>query len=208
MKSPLILFLLFLSLSGKSQSVSLATGFGLDANNSGKSLALVPLEVRWHPFSDIPLALTINYDKGLSLQKNADAFTLNPDLPEKVILKERYNADIFTFGLTIDIKLFHTKPTDDFIFSVMPLAYSFHHIKVSYKDFDKENYTILNEDVSGSPSGLVSAFGIRYLFKKDKFIALNIQTPLLRKSSRDLNFRYTAPARLMFGYQFQYKESK
>ncbi len=208
MKTPLILFLLFLSLPGKSQSVSLATGLGLDANNPGKTMAFIPVEARWQPIADILLSLTINYDRGLGMTKNAEAFTLNPDLPGKVILKEKSNTNIVTIGANIDIKLFNTSSTDELLLTVMPLAYSFHDTKVSFRDFDKENYTILNEDINASKSGLVSAFGLRYLFRKDKFIALNIQTPLLRNKPTGADFKYAAPVRLMFGYRYNYKKSK
>lgn len=207
-KMPLIYCFVLFSLFANSQSVSLSTGFGLDANNQGKSMAFIPVEARWQPLPDIPVSLMFNYDNGLTSHKDAEAFTLNPNLPGYTILKENYKTNLLTIGINIDVKLLSTSPSDEIIFSFIPLAYSFHNTKVSYKNFDKENYTILNEDIDESPSGLAAAFGLRYLFNKNKNISLNIQTPLFKRRRRDFNLNYAAPARLMFGYQFNYKKSK
>lgn len=207
-KMPLIYCFVLFSLFANSQSVSLSTGFGLDANNQGKSMAFIPVEARWQPLPDIPMSLTINYDNGLTSHKDAEAFTLNPNLPGNAILKENYRTSLLTFGINIDIKLLSTTSKDEIIFSVIPLAFSCNNTKVSYKNFDKENYTILNEDIDESPSGLAAAFGLRYLFNKNKMISLNIQTPLLKRGRKDFNFNYAAPARLMLGYEFNYKKSK
>ncbi len=206
-KTLLPLCLMLFSLCGKSQSVSLSTGFGIDANNS-KAMVFLPVAIKWQAFPDVPLLLAVNHDQGFTLQKDVEAFTLNPNLPESIAAKEKYKTSLLTIGIDIDIKLFSTSPANKLVLAIMPLGYSFHNTKVTYADVDKENYTILNGDLAGSPSGLVSAFGLQYLFGKNKLITLNIQSPLYRETSRDHNLRYAAPARLMFGYQFQYKKMK
>lgn len=199
---------LFISLILKSQTISISTGIASDANNAGNTFLFVPLEFQWHPFIDDKISFVIDYDFGLSEKSFGEAYTTNPALPGHVQLNEKMRTDLLTFGASVAIKLFRTKNNNLAELSLMPLGYSFQRFKASYKNFDQENYEILNQDVNRNSNGLVMAFGLKYRFNKNKIMSINIQTPLLKSRESDFNYQYVAPARFMFGYQFKYRKNK
>lgn len=200
---------LFISFILKSQSISISTGIAPDANNAGNTFWFVPVKLQWHPFLDEKFSFVMDYDFGLSKKSTGEAYTTNPSLPGHVQLNERLRTNLLTFGASVAIKLFRAKKNKNLAeLSLMPLGYSFQPFKASYKNFDQENYEILNQDVKRNSDGFVMAFGLRYHFDKNKIISINLQTPLLKTRKRDFNYQYAAPARFMFGYQLKYKKNK
>ena len=204
----LLSVLLFISFTVKSQFISISTGIASDANNAGNAFRSIPLEFQWYPFSDAKISFVIDYDLGLLKKSTGDAYTTNPALPGKVQLNEEMRTNLVTFGASFSVELFRTKSNNLAELSLMPLGYCFQHFKTSYKNFDKENYEILNQDVDRNSNGFVIAFGLKYQFNKNKIISFNIQPPLLKSRESDFNYQYIAPARFMFGYQYKYKKNK
>jgi hypothetical protein len=144
---------LFISFILKSQSVSISTGISPDANNPGNTFWFVPVELEWHPFTDKKFSFIMNYDFGLSKKSTGEAYTINPSLADHVQLNERLRTNLLTVGFSFNIKLFQSKNNNLAELSLMPLGYSFQRFKTSYKNFDKENYEILNQDVNRNSNG-------------------------------------------------------
>lgn len=199
---------LFISFILKSQTISISTGIAPDANNPGNTFWFVPVEFQWHPFIDDKFAFVINYDFGLSKKGTGEAYTTNPVLPDHVQLNEKMRTNLLTFGASVTIKLFRTKKNNLAELSLMPLGYSFQRFKASYKNFDQENYEIINQDVNRNSNGFVMAFGLKYRFNNNKIISITLQPPLLKSKDGDFNYQNVAPARFMFGYQLKYKKNK
>ncbi len=166
-----ILCLFFVSLfSGNANaqsSVSLCTGISKDINNS-ISLYQIPFSLIWKPFRNIksPLFLEFDYDLPLGSKSTGNAYTLNPDLTQEVTLQEKIMPYIFTASIGFRIHLFTTKKDNIFYINFVPFAICQQTIKVSYKNYDKENYEVLNPDVNSDNGGLVMSVAPVYYFHK------------------------------------------
>ena len=204
----LIFSLLTVKVNGQS-SVSISTGISKDINNS-ISFYQLPFSLMWKPSKrkKAPLFLELDYAVPFGSKSTGETYTLNPALPQKVILQEKIMPYTFTLSVGFRIHLFTTKTNNAFYLNLVPLGICSQNIKVFYKKFDKENYEILNPDVNSDESGLVMSLSPVYYFHKEKqdmMIMLHLQTPLL-KGNRDyiLSYKYLAPLQLTFGYNFSY----
>jgi len=207
-------FLIF-SLSAanaKAQSaISLSTGISSDINNSN-SFYQIPLALIWKPFKDkkSPVFLEFDYDFPLGSKSTGEAFTLNPGLPQKIILQEKIMPYDFTFSFGFRIHLFTSKRNNAFYLNVVPLAICNQNIKISYKNYDTKNYEVLNPDVNTNETGFVMSMAPVYYFhirKSDMLLMLHLQTPLLKeKRDYELSYKYMAPMQLTFGYNFYYNK--
>jgi hypothetical protein len=197
--------------SNAQSSFSLSTGLSTDLNNS-QSLNQIPVSLIWKPFKDkrMPLFLELDYAFPLGSKSSGEAYTLNPALPEKVILTEKISPYIFTVPVGFSIHLFTTKKGNIFYLNVAPVAVCNQTIKVSYKNYDKANYEVMNPDVNSKESGFVMSMAPVYYFHKGKqcmLLMLHLQTPLLiGKRNYPLSYRYMAPMQLTFGYNFYYNK--
>lgn len=205
----LLLAGLFSGNANAQSSVSLCTGISKDINNS-ISFYQVPLSLIWKPFRSIksPLFLAFDYDLPLGGKSTGNAYTLNPDLPQEVTLREKIMPHVFTASLGFRIQLFTTKKDNNFYINVVPFAICEQIIKVSFKNYDTKNYEVLNPDANSDVGGLVMSVAPVYYFhkgKRDVMLMLHLQTPLL-KGNRDykLSYDYVAPMQLTFGYNFYY----
>lgn len=195
--------------SNAQSSFSLSTGVSTDLNNS-QSLKQIPVSLIWKPFKDkkMPLFLELDYAFPLGSKNSGEAYTLNPALPQKVVLTEKISPYIFTVSVGFSVHLFTTKKNNIFYLNVAPVAVSNQTINVSYKNYDKANYEVMNPDVNSNEGGLVMSMAPVYYFhkgKQDMMLMLHLQTPLL-KGNRDylLSYKYMAPMQLTFGYNFYY----
>ena len=209
-----LVFSLFAVKTNAQSSVSLSSGISRDINNSNISFYQIPFSLIWKPFRNTksPVFLEIDYDLPLGSKSAGVAYTLNPGLPQKVILKEKILPYVFTFSLGASIYLFTTKENNVFFLNIVPFAICAQIISVSYKNYDKENYEVLNPDVNSKEGGFVMSIAPVYYFHKDKrdmMIMLHLQTPLL-KGKRDYKLSYNcmAPIQLTFGYNFYYNKRK
>ena len=188
-----------------SQSIMVGTGFATDLNNAGKSFNFIPLEMQWYPFQKTTFSLKCNYDAGINVNSNGDAYTLTPDLPPHVSLSEKYRTGIFSIGICLNIGLYTAPNLNKIYINYVPLLFCAQHFKAVYKNYDNKNYEILNPDVGDINNGLATMFGIQYHFSGNKQFALDFQSPLLQKRNKAMNHKYAAPLRLKFGYHFNYK---
>lgn len=192
-------------------AISLSTGISTDLNNSN-SFYQIPLSLIWKPFKDkkSPVFLELDYDLPLGSKSTGNAYTLNPGLPQKVMLQEKIKPYVFTFSFGFRIHLFSTKKNNAFYLNLVPFAICNQNIKVSYKNYDTKNYEVLNPDVNSVEGGFVMSMAPVYYFhkgKRDMLLMLHLQTPLL-KGNRDyeLSYKYMAPMQLTFGYNFYYNK--
>ncbi len=84
------------------------------------------------------------------------------------------------------------------------------HFTVTYRNYDKANYKVLNPDVDKFFSGVYASIAPVYNFhraKRDLFIMLRLQSPVLVGAGDryDLSYRQAAPMQLTFGYKLFYK---
>ena len=211
----IICFLLFSLFSANvcAQSfLSVSTGISTDLNNPKQSFHHVPLSLIWKPSKQkhSSLFIELDYDIPLPGKASGDAYTLNPTLPQKVTLHENILPYIFTASVGFRIHLLTTKVNNNFYLNVVPIGICNQNIKVSYKNFDSQNYEVLNPDVNSNETGFIMSIAPAYYFhktKQDMMIMLHLQTPLL-KGNRDylLSYKYVAPMQLTFGYNFYYNK--
>jgi hypothetical protein len=208
-------FLISISFSIHAQSsLSLSTGVSVDMNNTNQSFYHIPISFQWKPSSreKAPFFLEFDYDVPLTTKSKGNAYTLNPSLPSEVMLQESIRAYIFTASIGFRIHLYSTKKNNSFYLNLLPLGISNQNYKVTYKNYDKENYEVLNPDVNLNMGGLVMSMAAVYYFhkrKQDMQIMLHAQTPLLRIiDDYPMSYKSIAPLQLTFGYNFYYNKRK
>jgi hypothetical protein len=208
------IFFLFSVVLKAQSSISLSTGISSDLNNAHHSFYHIPFSLQWKPSTRKRAAFFVefDYDFPVSTKSSGQAYTLNPSLPKEVTLKETVHPYIFSASIGFKIHIYTNKKNNSFYLNLLPIGYSFQNIKVSYKNFDKENYEILNPDVSLKRGGFVNAFEAEYNFhntKQDMKLMIHIQSPPLRKTGDyPLSYKFVAPLQLTFGYNFYYNKRK
>jgi hypothetical protein len=206
---------IFFSVEIEAQSfVSLSTGISMDLNNTNPSFYHIPVTLQWHPFSQkkSPFFLELNYDIPITSKSTGDAYTLNPGLPGEVTLNERIHALLFTASIGFRIHLYTNKKENSFYLNLMPVGICVQNFKVNYENFDKENYEVLNPDISLNKGGFAMGMAGAYNFhkgKQDMMIMLHLQTPPFQsRGDYPLSYNFIAPLQLTFGYNFYYNKSK
>lgn len=218
MKIVRFLFISFLfilsSFATNAQSyLSISTGISTDVNQNRKSFYHIPVSFQWKPFPEknVPLLLELNYGIPLTTKGSGNAFTLSSSLPEKVTLTEKIDPYIFTINLGFQIHLFTTKKNNTLCLDLFPLGICNQNFKIKYKNYDKENYEVLNPDLSRNSGGFEMSMATVYNFHKnqDMMFKLHIQTPTFtQKDNYPSAYRSIAPLQLTFGYSFYYKKRK
>lgn len=217
-KTPLLpalsIFILF-SFSTKAQSsFSLSTGISSDLNNAHHSFYHIPFSLQWKPSPRKRAAFFVefDYDFPFTTKSTGQAYTLNPSLPKEVKLQETIRPYIFSASIGFRIHLYTNKKNNSFYLNLLPFGVSFQNIKVAYKNFDKENYEILNPDFNLNRGGFVESMAAVYNFhnrKQDMKLMLHLQIPpLQRTGDYPLSYRFVAPLQLTFGYNFYYNKRK
>jgi hypothetical protein len=209
-------FLLLFSFSvGAQSSVSVSTGISKDLNNENYSFYGIPVSVQWKPSKKEKAAffLEIDCDFVFPAKGSGNAYTLNPSMPQELTLPENIHASLFTFSLGFRIHLYTNKKNNSFYLNLLPLGISAQSFKVSYKNFDKANYEVMNPDVNSHEGGLLMSMAVVYNFHKgqqNEFLMLHMQTPTAfgNKDDYPLSYKSIAPLQLTFGYHFYYKNKK
>lgn len=207
--------LISFSFSAKAQSfISLSTGISTDINYKNKPFYHIPFSIEWKPFAGkkTPIIFEFDYDIPFKTKSTGDAYTLNPDLPQKVTLQENILPYIFTMSLGFRIHLYTSKKNNSFYLNIFPIGICNQNSKVVYKNYDRENYEVLNPDVNTNVTAFVMSIAAVYNFhktKQDMVLMLHLQTPLLKgKEGYLLSYKYIAPLQLTFGYNFYYNKRK
>lgn len=204
----LLLTLMLFSLTARTQSLSFLSGYARNVNSMGTTFNFIPVELRWHPFHKNTVSFWANYDFGFPYRTTGDAYTLNPDIPSHVVLKEKLTTHILTVGIAFTINLVRIKPDSRISLTLMPVCLGLQPIHAIYKGFDSRNYEILNQDINEKTVGLVTGMGINYLFNKHMVLSINVQSPPLKTKRNHSGYEYSAPLRLMFGYRLSNKKEK
>lgn len=192
--------------------VSLSTGVSLDLNNTHHSFYHVPLTLQWKPFSKktSPFFLEVDYDIPIMVKGTGHAFTLNPDLPKEISLEENIRAFVFTASIGFRIHLYTNEKNNSFYVNLMPAGICAQKFKVSYKDYDNQDYEILNPDINLNKGGIVMGMAGIYNFhkrKQDMMIMLHVQTPPFQsRGDYPLSYNFIVPLQLTFGYNFYYNK--
>jgi hypothetical protein len=192
-------------------SVSVSTGISKDINNS-ISFFQIPFSVIWHPSGNkkAPVIFELDYLLPLGNKSSGNAYTLNPSMPEKIVLKEKISPFVFTASFGFRIHLLTTKENNAFYLNIVPVGVCWQKINVSYEKYDHSNYEIMNPDVDSKVGGVVMSMAPVYYFhktKQDIMLMLHLQTPLLKgKRDYQLSYKYVAPLQLTFGYNFYYNK--
>lgn len=200
--------LLFFSLNTYSQALDVFTGFGHGVNNEAKSFNFIPIKVRWLPVKgEDLLSFSAVYDVGLNAKGEGHAYTLHPDLPSAVVLKETIKTNVFAMSVDLNFNVYTTPVGNQASLYFSPIGYAWQGFKVDYPDFDKENYEILDQDVNRKFSGFFFKIGADYRFNFNKIIAFEVNSPLLKGRPKNFNYLYAAPMHVMVGYRFMNKKN-
>jgi len=208
-----IIFISFSFATHAQSSFSLSTGISSDLNNVHHSFYHIPFSLQWKPSprKRAPFFVELDYDFPFTTKSTGQAYTLNPSLPKEVTLQETIRPYIFSVSIGFRIHLYTNKKNNSFYLDLLPFGISTQNFKVNYKNFDKENYEILNPDINMNRGGIVTSIAAVYNFhktKQDMKLMLHIQSPPLRGTGDYQLHRFVAPLQLTFGYNFYYNKRK
>jgi len=209
-----IIFISFSFATHAQSSFSLSTGISSDLNNVHHSFYHIPFSLQWKPSPRKRAAFFVefDYDFPFTTKSTGQAYTLNPSLPKEVTLQETIRPYIFSVSIGFRIHLYTNKRNNSFYLNLLPFGISTQNFKINYKNFDKENYEILNPDINMNRGGIVSSIAAVYNFhktKQDMKLMLHVQSPPLEGTGKyPLSFRFVAPLQLTFGYNFYYNKRK
>lgn len=205
-----IIFVLSSASADAQSFLSISTGISTDLNQNRKSFYHIPVSLQWKPFSspNEPFLLELNYSFPLTAKGSGNAYTLNPQLPESVTLTETIQPWMFTISLGFQIRLLSKKNNTVYL-DLFPLGICKQNFKIHYKNYDKENYEVLNPDLNRTVGGYVTSMAAVYNFNRYMIATLHLQTPTFtKKDDYPLAYKPIAPLQLTFGYKFYYKKRK
>lgn len=203
-----IFFILFVSHTNAQSFIALSTGISKDINNT-RSFYAVPVTLRWEPFRHSAFFIEATKEIGFNRLAHADAYSLNPQLPAHVVLTEQISLRSFSVDMGGAVIVYHDKKNNQVTLNIS-FGVSDQHFTVTYRNYDKANYKVLNPDVDKVFSGAYTSIAPVYNFhrgKRDLFLMLRLQSPpLVGVGDRyNLSYRQTAPVQLTFGYKLFYK---
>ena len=205
------IFIIFFTLQLKSQSVvAFSAGISTDLKNTSP-VYMIPVTLRWEPFKRSGFFIEATQSFGFNRLTKADAYTTSPQLPEHVSLTEAININSLSIGTGGAIVIYTNKKNNRFTLN-LSIGICTEKFKVTYRNYDNENYEVVNPDVSDKRSGLyVSAAGV-YNFhkgKQDMFIMLRVQSQSTAGPTDKyyhLSYENTAPLQLTYGYKLFYNK--
>lgn len=206
----IFIFLIFFASSLNAQPlIAMSAGISKDLNNKIPFYA-VPVILRWEPFKHSSFFIEATKEIGFKRLTHGDAYTVNSQFPEHVVLTEAVSLSGFSMGIGGAIVLYTDKKNNQLTLQVS-VGVSDEHFTVNYRNYDKINYEVLNPDVSKNFSGLYGSIAGAYNFhkrKQDMFFMLRLQSPALAGSGDRYNLSYTqtAPMQITFGYKLFYKK--
>jgi len=201
-------------------SLIFAAGISTNTNdgNTSETFNHIPFTLLWKPSSSLvsPFFIKLDYDFPISGAGTGNAYTLNPSLPQEVTLQETVRPYIFTASIGFHIHLFTAKNKNALYLDLLPFGICNQDFKVSYKNYDKTNYDILNPDINLNRTNYVASIGATYSISLQKIrdgdnllIMLHLQSPLVAGTGAyPLSYRYVAPLELTVGYNFYYNKNR
>lgn len=192
--------------------ISLSSGLSYDLINNHPNFYHVPFifKLKPSPREKAPLFIELNYSIPIISKNPRDAYTLNPSLPEKISLQENISSYIFSVSVGFRIHLVTNKRNNSFYLNLLPLGICTQYFKIHYKNYDNQNYEVLNPDVDLNAGGPIMAMEAAYYFhktKQDIVLLLHLQTqPLGVIGDYPLSYKTMAPLQLTLGYNFYYNK--
>src|SRR5579862_1431153 len=192
-------------------SVNISSGISRDVNNTSKSFYHIPVSFQWKPSSNPHGIFFFELDEDIPFVARGagNAYTLNPALPQEMILQVMIRAYIFTASIGFRIHLYSDKKLNNIYINLLPFGISTQHFKIEYKNYDNKNYEILDPDVNLKRTSVVMSMSAVYNFHNHLMLMFHVQTPLFATTgSYPLSYKFVAPLQLTFGYNFYYNKRK
>lgn len=192
-------------------SISISSGVSKDIDNPKISFYHIPVYLIWRPgkknFSPL---VEVSNSFALAGKSYGNAYTLNPALPAKVSLQEKIIPGFYEVGFGVSIRLLTTKKSNNFNINVIPVGFCHQNIRVSYKNYDRQNYEVLNPDLTFKETTFMLATSIVYNFhkaKKDLMLMLHFQSNLdNNKDGYVFSYKPITPVQFTVGYNFYYNK--
>ena len=204
----LIVFTFFSSHINAQSFIALSSGISTDLNNESPFYA-IPITLRFKPFRRSHFFIEATQSIGFNRRAKVDAYTINQQLPEHVVLNESVKPTSISVGIGAEIVIYTNKKYNQFTVN-LSTGICDEQYSVIYESYDQENYEVLNPDVSKYMTGLYASLAGTYNFhkkKQDMFIMLRLQSPSSAPEGRyELSYHKTAPLQLTFGYKLFYNK--
>ncbi|UAY52502.1 hypothetical protein [Ferruginibacter albus] len=189
---------------------TIATGIGIDINsdNQNYTFTYIPITVTWVKASYENIAFIAKAELGIPFGASGSdsAYTLNPSLPSSISLKKKIAPYLFSLGIGLRINVLENKKKQHLLVDFLPLEIFSQNFNVSYSNYDKSNYDIINPDVDLNRTSLAIGLDIAWqttVFKKNVFVTLGVQTPVFTGTGDyELSYKLITPLQLTFGYGF------
>lgn len=221
MRIYIIILFAFLALQGHSQhSLIIASGFSTDANKkygSPVTFTHIPFSLQWLPTrfgNRVFPVIKIDYLLPLNKTTTDNAYTLNTALSNEISIRKTYRPFIFNLNTGMRFMVYQ-RDKHFFYADALLTAICHQYIKVSYENYDTENYEILNPDISVRKTSIGVGLGLVYRrllsTRSSVLCMLNIQSPPFTSSKVDryeVSYRFVAPIQFTIGYGFSYKKTK
>jgi len=162
-----ILLIFFASHINAQSFIAVSPGISKDLNNK-KPFYTVPVTLRWEPFKRSAFFIEATKEIGFNRLSYADAYTVNPQLSEHVVLTEAVSLSTFSMGIGGVIILYTNKKDNQLTLNVS-LGISDEHFTVNYRNYDKVNYEVLNPDVGKDFSGLYASIGMHFYLQRFQY---------------------------------------
>ena len=208
----IFIFFTIFSLHINAQSfVGVSTGFSVDLNNK-RPFYIVPVILHAEPFQYSSFFIEAEYGEGFNRISHADAYTLNPQMPEHLVLTEAVRPITFSIGMGGSIRLYHDKRNNSLKLNLSS-GIGIQNYHVNYRNYDKANYEVLDPDVDKRAGWAIITIAIVYNFHnpaQDMFLMLRFPAPPLELglSHYPSSFKAAAPLQFAFGYKFFQKKTK
>lgn len=156
-----LFFLIQFSLSAQSR-FGVSTGFALDINNQGR-FKHIPLSIQWLAGEPDRGQFMVHIEGNIPLiHKSSDsAYTLQAGLAPAIAVPKEIRSNVFYVAMGYRFYFFPNAETKVFL-DVLPIGYSVQRFRVRYKNYNDNQYEILNPDVNLRSSGLTAGIGLGY----------------------------------------------
>lgn len=189
----------------------MSTGLAFDLNNSG-SFKQIPLSLQWM----IPARLNkssfvfkADFSFPVGGRGKDSAFTLASGLPPAIAVDKTTRNTSWSFLIGYRFVFNTSLEKNRFFIDFLPIGLSFQSFKISYKNFNKSDYEVINPDVDMKRRGLVGCLGVGYILN-DLVFQVHAQSPILVVEKKDyaVSYRSAAPLQLTVGYLFKISKHK
>lgn len=186
-------------------------GYQVDINNHSRFTQFnTGVQATFNKGKNYELVFRIQKSLGISYRSMDSSFTANPSLPLYSVANKTIIPGVCYFSIDHRFKLNRNKNKNQFSFLLLT-GLTAQKITVTYQ-YDKENYTILNPDLTQKWTNLFVGAGIEYmrLIKENRlFIQLTISSPAAgSKIKYPSSFSFMAPLAFNAGYSILIKKKK